>query len=163
MTTDVKDLVRAVETGAVQAQENPLTNLISFGLWRHHRHVSLSGHCFGVLLLVCPRDWYESLPAAAARLRSSVPSGRPPPRSANWPPTRTRPRWPNCTHTVCRCSQPHEIDRAAMRQACASVCASVRRDVPGCRARRLPARSRALSAAATIHPLHPPTEPPKHP
>jgi TRAP-type C4-dicarboxylate transport system substrate-binding protein len=61
VTTDVKELVHAVETGAVQAQENPLTNLISFGLWRHHRHVSLTGHFFGVLLLVCPRDWYRGL------------------------------------------------------------------------------------------------------
>ena len=61
VTTDVKDLVAAVESGAVQAQENPLTNLLSFGLWQHHRHVSLTGHLFGVLLLLCPRSWYLSL------------------------------------------------------------------------------------------------------
>lgn len=63
VTTDVKELVHAVESGAVQAQENPLTNLISFGLWRHHPHVSLTGHFFGVLLLVCPRVWFEGLDA----------------------------------------------------------------------------------------------------
>ena len=73
VTTDVKELVHAVRSGAVQAQENPLTNLISFGLWRHHPHVSLSGHFFGVLLLVCPRDWYEALePPQRAALGRAV-------------------------------------------------------------------------------------------
>ena len=64
MTTDVKDLVRVVQDGTVQAQENPLTNLLTFSLWRHHPHVSLTGHFFGVLLLVCPREWHEALPPA---------------------------------------------------------------------------------------------------
>jgi TRAP-type transport system periplasmic protein len=60
-TTDVKELVRVVSTGEVQAQENPLTNLLTFALWRHHPHVSLTGHYFGVLLLVCHGDWYDAL------------------------------------------------------------------------------------------------------
>ena len=50
-----------------QAQENPLTNLLSFGLWRHHPHVSLTGHLFGVLLLACPARWWQSLSAADQR------------------------------------------------------------------------------------------------
>lgn len=61
ITTDVKDLIRVVQDGTVQAQENPLTNLLSFDLWQHHPHVSLTGHFFGVLLLVCPRSWHEQL------------------------------------------------------------------------------------------------------
>ena len=61
VTTDVKELVRVVQSGEVQAQENPLTNLLNFGLWKHHPHVSLTQHYFGVLLLVCPRAWYEGL------------------------------------------------------------------------------------------------------
>lgn len=64
VTTDVKDLVHAVQTGAVQAQENPLTNLLGFGLWRHHPHVSLTGHSFGVLLLVCSSAWHRGLGGA---------------------------------------------------------------------------------------------------
>lgn len=60
-TTDVKDLVRVVSTGEVQAQENPLTNLLNFSLWRHHPYVSLTGHYFGVLLLLCNQDWYNAL------------------------------------------------------------------------------------------------------
>ncbi|MDB5955438.1 TRAP transporter substrate-binding protein [Ramlibacter sp.] len=63
MTTDVKELVRVVKDGTVQAQENPLTNLLTFELWRHHPHVSLTGHFFGVVLLVCPHAWYETLNA----------------------------------------------------------------------------------------------------
>ncbi len=61
ITTDVKDLVRVVQDGTVDAQENPLTNLLTFELWKHHPHVSLTGHFFGVLLLVCPRSWHERL------------------------------------------------------------------------------------------------------
>jgi TRAP-type C4-dicarboxylate transport system substrate-binding protein len=61
VTTDVKDLVRAVASGEVDAQENPLTNLLNFVLWKHHPHVSLTQHYFGVLLLVCSRSWYGAL------------------------------------------------------------------------------------------------------
>ena len=73
ITTDVKDLARAVQTGEVDAQENPLTNLLTFELWRHHSHVSLTGHFFGVLLLVCPRAWYGQLaPAQRRELHEAV-------------------------------------------------------------------------------------------
>jgi TRAP-type C4-dicarboxylate transport system substrate-binding protein len=73
VTTDVKELVRVVREGTVQAQENPLTNLLGFDLWKHHPHVSLTGHFFGVLLLVCPREWHERLkPAQRAQLQAMV-------------------------------------------------------------------------------------------
>lgn len=61
VTTDVKDLVRVVAEREVDAQENPLTNFVNFDLWRYHAHVSLTGHFFGVLLLVCHRSWFEAL------------------------------------------------------------------------------------------------------
>ena len=64
-TCDVKDLVAWVSEGVVQAQENPLTNYLGFELWRHHPHVSLTGHFQGVLLLVCPARWHQQLPAQA--------------------------------------------------------------------------------------------------
>lgn len=73
ITTDVKDLIRVVQDGTVQAQENPLTNLLSFDLWQHHPHVSLTGHFFGVLLLVCPRSWHEQLdPTQRGQLQVAV-------------------------------------------------------------------------------------------
>ena len=60
-TTDVKDLVRVVQSGEVHAQENPLTNLLNFGIWRYHPFLSLTAHHFGVLLLVCNQSWYAAL------------------------------------------------------------------------------------------------------
>lgn len=68
VTTDVKELVRVVAERVVDAQENPLTNYVNFGLWPHHPHVSLSGHFFGVLLLVCHRPWFLSLSAGQQAL-----------------------------------------------------------------------------------------------
>lgn len=62
---DVRDFKAAVVGGAVDAQENPLTNLLGFGLEAYHRFVSLTGHFFGVALLVCHRPWFEGLPVAA--------------------------------------------------------------------------------------------------
>lgn len=67
VTTDVKELRRVVASHEVDAQENPLTNLVNFELWRHHPHVSLTGHFFGVLLLVCRATWLDALPAALQR------------------------------------------------------------------------------------------------
>ncbi len=69
VTTDVKDLVRVVAEREVDAQENPLTNFVNFELWRHHSYVSLTGHFFGILLLVCHRSWFTAL---SAEQQSSV-------------------------------------------------------------------------------------------
>jgi len=58
---DVKDLVRTVETHQVDAQENPLTNTVNFGLHRTHKHLSLTSHFHGVALLLANRTWFEAL------------------------------------------------------------------------------------------------------
>jgi TRAP-type C4-dicarboxylate transport system substrate-binding protein len=58
---DVKDLVRAVETHAVDAQENPLTNTVNFGLHKTHKHLSMTGHFHGVALLLANRAWFAGL------------------------------------------------------------------------------------------------------
>lgn len=64
LVIDVKDLVRAVETGEVDAQENPLTNTVNFGLHKTHKHLSLTGHFHGVALLLANRAWFEALTPA---------------------------------------------------------------------------------------------------
>jgi TRAP-type transport system periplasmic protein len=64
LVIDVKDLVRAVETGQVDAQENPLTNTVNFGLHRTHKHLSLTSHFHGVALLLANRAWFEGLAPA---------------------------------------------------------------------------------------------------
>jgi TRAP-type transport system periplasmic protein len=61
---DVKDLVRAVESGEVDAQENPLTNTVHFGLHRTHKHLTLTSHFHGVALLLANLAWFEALAPA---------------------------------------------------------------------------------------------------
>jgi TRAP-type C4-dicarboxylate transport system substrate-binding protein len=61
MAIDVKDLVAAVNDLTVDAQENPLTNLVNFNLHRTHRHVSLTSHFFGVALVLANRAWFDGL------------------------------------------------------------------------------------------------------
>jgi TRAP-type transport system periplasmic protein len=60
---DVKDLAAAVAEGRVDAQENPLTNTVNFGLHRHHPYLSLTGHMFGAALVLANRRALESWPA----------------------------------------------------------------------------------------------------
>lgn len=59
---DVKDLVAAVESGAVDAQDNPLTNTYNFGVHRYHRHLTLSGHFWGAAVLICHGESYARWP-----------------------------------------------------------------------------------------------------
>jgi TRAP-type transport system periplasmic protein len=66
MYIDVADLPRAVAERTVDAQENPLTNMVNFGLHAHHRHVSLTGHLLGIALLLVNRARFDAL---AAELR----------------------------------------------------------------------------------------------
>jgi TRAP-type C4-dicarboxylate transport system substrate-binding protein len=77
VVTDVRDLVDAVASGKVDAQENPIANTLTFGLHTHHRHFSLTGHISGVALLLCRATWFRTLPAeisagiAAAAVQST--------------------------------------------------------------------------------------------
>ena len=129
VTTDVKELVHAVRSGAVQAQENPLTNLLTFGLWQHHPHLSLTAHCFGVLLLVCPRAWHQALPAARrealdAAVRAATAAQRE--RAAAQDATalaRLR------AHGM-QVLMPDDIDLPALRAATAPVTARLRQQLP---------------------------------
>jgi len=57
---DVRDLVNAVHSGEIDAQENPLTNTYRFGMHETHKHITLSGHFFGVSLLLVNNEMYES-------------------------------------------------------------------------------------------------------
>jgi TRAP-type transport system periplasmic protein len=59
---DVAELARAVAERRVDAQENPLTNMINFGLQAYHRHVSLTGHLLGVALVLVNRARFDALP-----------------------------------------------------------------------------------------------------
>jgi C4-dicarboxylate-binding protein DctP len=60
---DVKDLRQAVLEGRVDAQENPLTNIVTFGLDEAHRHVSLTGHFQGIALVLANKARFNRLSA----------------------------------------------------------------------------------------------------
>ncbi len=62
MFVDVADLPRAVAETTVDAQENPLTNMVNFNLRAHHRHVSLTGHLLGIAPLLINRARHDALP-----------------------------------------------------------------------------------------------------
>lgn len=60
MAIDPKDLPQAVTEHVVDAQENPLTNLVQFGLYRTHRHVSVTAHFFGFTVVLVNRGRFDS-------------------------------------------------------------------------------------------------------
>ncbi|MEP3638174.1 MAG: TRAP transporter substrate-binding protein [Paracoccaceae bacterium] len=53
---DVRDLPDAVRSGRVDAQENPLTNTLNFGIHDTHRHILLTRHLLGVALVLFNAD-----------------------------------------------------------------------------------------------------------
>ena len=49
---DVADLVSKIKSREIDAQENPLTNTYRFGTYLYHKHITMTGHFFGVALLM---------------------------------------------------------------------------------------------------------------
>ncbi|MEY2659868.1 MAG: hypothetical protein RLZZ123_1040 [Pseudomonadota bacterium] len=129
-TCDVKDLVPWVRQGVVQAQENPLTNYLGFELWRDHPHVSLTGHFWGALLLLCPARWYSSLlPFEREQLHEAADHATG---------LQRRLAASEDARALARLSElgvqvvpAHQIDLAGFRASVHEVCASVRRELPG--------------------------------
>ena len=56
---DVKEMVPAIVSGAVDAQENALTNTFNMGIHNHHRWITLSGHFFGPAVILCHKQTYD--------------------------------------------------------------------------------------------------------
>ncbi len=70
---DVRDLPEAVKTGRVDAQENPLTNILNFGIQKTHRHILLTRHLLGVALVLFNADRLNGLePGIRADLQRAV-------------------------------------------------------------------------------------------
>jgi TRAP-type transport system periplasmic protein len=59
---DVKEFTEKIATDRFQAQDNPLTNIYTFGVHKYHRHITLTGHFFGVSGLICNEAHYRSWP-----------------------------------------------------------------------------------------------------
>ncbi len=45
--TDLKPGIAMIESGAVDAQENPLANTVTYGVDKYHKHATMSGHFYG--------------------------------------------------------------------------------------------------------------------
>jgi len=61
---DVKDLPAAVADGTVDAQENPLTNMINYKVQAYHPYITLTSHLFGVSAVLVNAAKYATWPEA---------------------------------------------------------------------------------------------------
>lgn len=59
---DVKDFVEQIGTDRFQAHDNALTNIYNFGVYNHHRYITLSGHFWGASAMVCNAAHYRGWP-----------------------------------------------------------------------------------------------------
>jgi C4-dicarboxylate-binding protein DctP len=59
---DVKDLLTTIQSGRIEAQENPLTTIYNFGIHTYHRHITLTGHLFGAAMVLCHQASYAAWP-----------------------------------------------------------------------------------------------------
>jgi TRAP-type C4-dicarboxylate transport system substrate-binding protein len=59
---DVKDFVEQIATDRFQAHDNALTNIYNFGVYHHHRYITLSGHFWGASAMVCNAEHYRGWP-----------------------------------------------------------------------------------------------------
>lgn len=78
---DISDLPGALADGTVDAQENPLTNIVNFEMQRHHRFASLTGHLFGVAVLLVNRRRFDGWPP---EVRSAVEAAATAATTAQW-------------------------------------------------------------------------------
>jgi TRAP-type transport system periplasmic protein len=70
---DVKDFVEAVRSHTVDAQENPLTNTVNFKIHETHRFVTMTGHFYGVALVLGNAKRIGALPQSVRQaLQESV-------------------------------------------------------------------------------------------
>jgi TRAP-type C4-dicarboxylate transport system substrate-binding protein len=71
MPSDLKDGIEAIKSGAVDAQENPMANTVTYGAHKCHHYHTLTSHCYMSRGLYLNRAahaaWPEPLRAAFAR------------------------------------------------------------------------------------------------
>jgi TRAP-type C4-dicarboxylate transport system substrate-binding protein len=69
MRMDLTEAIAAIASGEINAQENPLANTVTYGVHRHHRFHTLTGHFYLSRPIFLHRPSYEAWPE---RLRSAV-------------------------------------------------------------------------------------------
>jgi TRAP-type C4-dicarboxylate transport system substrate-binding protein len=63
IAADIKRFVAEIGGDSFDAHDNPLTNIYTFGVHRHHRHLTLTSHFFGASLMICNAGEYQRWPA----------------------------------------------------------------------------------------------------
>lgn len=62
LAVDIKDFTEQIGGDRFDAQDNPLTNIVNFGVHNHHRYITLSGHFWGASCFVCNAEQYRGWP-----------------------------------------------------------------------------------------------------
>lgn len=60
--TDLKPGIAMIESGEVDAQENPLANTVAYGVDKHHRHVTMSAHLYGARGVFVHKTSFDAWP-----------------------------------------------------------------------------------------------------
>jgi TRAP-type C4-dicarboxylate transport system substrate-binding protein len=63
IAADIKQFVAEIAGGRFDAQDNPLTNIYTFGVHRHHPYITLTAHFFGASFLIASETRYRLWPA----------------------------------------------------------------------------------------------------
>ena len=74
IAADIKRFVAEIAGDSFDAHDNPLTNIYTFGVHRHHRHLTLTSHFFGASFLIANAREYASWPA---EVRAAVDAAAP--------------------------------------------------------------------------------------
>jgi TRAP-type C4-dicarboxylate transport system substrate-binding protein len=62
IAADIKRFVAEIAGDAFDAHDNPLTNIYTFGVHRHHPYITLTSHFFGASFLIASERQYRSWP-----------------------------------------------------------------------------------------------------
>ena len=62
IAADIKQFVAEIGGDIFDAHDNPLTNIYTFGVHRHHRYITLSSHFFGASFMIVNAHHYASWP-----------------------------------------------------------------------------------------------------
>ena len=60
---ELKEGIAMIESGEVNAQENPLSNTVTYGVTNHQRRITMSGHFYGARALLAHRESFDAWPA----------------------------------------------------------------------------------------------------
>ena len=59
---DLKPGIAMIQRGEVDAQENPLANTVTYGVDKHHRHVTMSAHLYGARGVFAHKASFDAWP-----------------------------------------------------------------------------------------------------